>query len=288
MMGSPSKFPLQLVLILWVLLIETESIFSLSLCRRRCGDLGIEYPFGIDDGCGSLEYRSLFVCSNNNTQLELRTPTGRYVVANISYDPHDPHVIISDPSMWTCGSQLPLSHSHQTFSLDTSKKFFISNTNTFLYFNCNRSSVLLQPQSESESESVCDTNNYLCKKLGDCLTRTQHASCCSYYPRTSDSLRFMVENCESYTAMYSNVGPAFGIRLNYEIPITANTHCLSCRRGGGSCGYHTQFSNFLCLCDHNNLTASSSCSALDHHSHVAVAVAAIGVVGMIGAGFVLV
>ncbi|KAG2323717.1 hypothetical protein Bca52824_006445 [Brassica carinata] len=69
------------------------------LCRSSCGDIPINYPFGIDDGCGSPYYRHMLICSDNNTKLELRTPSGKYPVKSISYS--DPHLLVSDPFMWT-------------------------------------------------------------------------------------------------------------------------------------------------------------------------------------------
>uniref|UniRef100_A0A0D6R3I2 Wall-associated receptor kinase galacturonan-binding domain-containing protein n=1 Tax=Araucaria cunninghamii TaxID=56994 RepID=A0A0D6R3I2_ARACU len=284
-----------------VLLIEAAA--QSSLCRTSCAGLSIQYPFGIDDGCGSVDYRSLLVCTND-TLLELRTPTGRYPVKNISYD--EPHIIISDPSMWSCkaGAKLPQS---QSFSLDVSRKFSLSNLNTFLYFKCNESSVLVQPQlryCESQPrrcETLCDTNNYLCNNLPGCPKALSGASCCSYYPRTSDSLRLMIENCESYTSVYweiSNVSgaytqlPAYGIRLNYEIPII--THCLNCQddgRGGGTCGYDTQFGNFTCLCRNKNVTTyCPEHGRLQHLSRarvVAGTVVGVAVGGMIAAGVII-
>lgn len=275
-----------------------------SLCRTSCGDLPIQYPFGIDDGCGSFEYRSLLVCTND-TKLELSTPTGRYIVKNISYV--NPHIIISDPSMWSCSAGDDLPHS-TSFSLDISRKFSISNFNTFLYFNCNASSVLVKPQPSdcedqtSRCESVCDSNNYLCKTLPDCPKTLSKVSCCSYYPRTSDSLRLMLQNCESYTSIYWDITnasgnafynqiPAYGIRLNYENLST--NHCLSCQYDGygrGTCGYETEFGNFLCLCSDMNVTTYCSDHGHLHHKTarvIAGTVVGVSVGGLISAGVVI-
>lgn len=290
--------------IVFLVILLNEATAQSGLCRRSCAGLSIQYPFGIDDGCGSLEYRSLLVCSDRNTTLELRTPTGIYPVRNISYD--DLHIIIADPSMWSCsaGNKLPQS---QRFSLDISTKFSLSNLNNFLYFNCNESSVLVKPQlSYCESqpqrcESLCDSSNALCQNLPFCSKALSGVSCCSYYPRTSDSLRLMLENCESYTSIYWDISnasgaynqiPAYGIRLNYEVPIT--THCLNCQNdgdGGGICGYDTQSASFLCLCSDQNVT--TYCSDHNHLNHLSrarvVAGTVVGVMvgGTIAAGVII-
>eukprot|EP01018_Ginkgo_biloba_P010019 Gb_31664 [translate_table: standard] len=274
-----------------------------SLCRTSCAGLSIQYPFGIDDGCGSSEYRTLLVCTND-TKLELRTPSGRYLVKNISYD--DPHIVISDPSMWSCsaGNKLPQSRS---FSLDVSTKFSISTLNNFLYFNCNKSSVLVQPElsycvsQPKRCESLCDSSNYLCNNLPNCPRALSKTSCCSYYPRTSESLRLMLGSCESYTSIYLeltnasapyNEIPAYGIRLNYEIPIT--THCLNCQNdenGGGTCGYETEFAGFVCLCKDKNTTSyCTDRGYLQHRSRgrvLAGTIAGVTVGGMIAVGVII-
>lgn len=49
--------------------------------------------------------------------------------------------------------------------------------------------------------------------------------------------------------------PEYGIRIDFEIPVT--TLCLQCqdtRKGGGMCGFDTQSQGFLCLCDGRNAT----------------------------------
>ena len=85
-------------------------------CRTSCGTIPISYPFGIDDGCGSPYYRHILVCSDSGF-LELRTPSGRYQVRSISYS--DPHMIVTDPFMWSCQDGHHF-RATRPFSLDTS------------------------------------------------------------------------------------------------------------------------------------------------------------------------
>eukprot|EP00252_Welwitschia_mirabilis_P021378 TRINITY_DN5473_c0_g1_i1.p1 TRINITY_DN5473_c0_g1~~TRINITY_DN5473_c0_g1_i1.p1 ORF type:complete len:350 (-),score=27.27 TRINITY_DN5473_c0_g1_i1:466-1515(-) len=276
------------------------------LCRRSCGDLQIKYPFGIDDGCGTVEYRSRLVCTREK-KLQLRTPTGTYQVKNISYE-RGPHMIISDSSMWSCsaGGSLPES---QIFRLDASTKFSISVLNNFLFFNCNESFVMVQTQptycqsQPTRCASICDNGNRLCLNLPACpRSLPAHVSCCSYFPRTSDSIRLMLQYCKSYTSIFWDISqasgttygvPSYGIRLNFEVPVTSRCRqCQDKRLGGGTCGFETDSGNFTCLCSGGN--SSTFCTDRGHFKHeshpraTAIAGTVIGltVVAMVAAGAV--
>ncbi|KAJ0964963.1 hypothetical protein J5N97_026101 [Dioscorea zingiberensis] len=101
-------------------------------------------------------------------------------------------------------------------------------------------------------------------------------SCCSYYPKAAASLRLMLRQCESYTSIYwrdmasSSFGPydqspEFGIRVDFEIPVT--TRCLHCRdpeKGEGTCGFDTATRNFLCLCQETNVTTYCTDPGMSH------------------------
>lgn len=147
---------------------------------------------------------------------------------------------MSDPSMWSCsvGDELP----HSTiFTLDISRNFSISNLNNFLYFNYNAFSSLVEPQHSncedetSRYEFICDRNNYLSKSLPNSPNFLSKVSCRTYYPWTLDSLRLMLQNCESYTRIYWDITNAcwnafynqihvYDIRLNYKN--LRKNHCV--------------------------------------------------------------
>ncbi|CAK9137248.1 unnamed protein product [Ilex paraguariensis] len=276
-------------------LIETQS----SLCRTSCGDIPINYPFGIDDGCGSPLYRHILVCSNSE-QLELRTPSGRYPVRNISYS--DPHILVYDPFLWNCqdGNNF---RPTRPFSLDTSTHLSLSPQNDYLFFNCSETDVIIEPKPifcerfPDRCDSTCDSASYLCRHLPECASALRGSSCCSYYPKATESLRLMLKYCATYTSVYwRNLGvtppydqvPEYGIRVDFDIPVT--TRCLQCQdvsKGGGTCGFDTRTQSFLCFCDKRNVTTyckDHNFSPQKRSGVVAGSVTAVSVAGAIGIG----
>ncbi|KAL5990110.1 hypothetical protein ACLOJK_011007 [Asimina triloba] len=247
-----------------------------TLCRTSCGRIPIRYPFGVDDGCGSPYYRSILACTNST--LEFRTPSGRYPVLRVAYD--DPHIVISDPSMWKCSDG---AHFRPTlpFSLDTSTRFTLSPQNDYLFFGCDVNSIIVRPKpafcehNPDSCASSCDSASYLCRNLPECPSALgqrapsrYYAPCCSYYPKASESLRMMLEHCATYTTVHWKVlsvappydqVPEYGIRIDFDIPVT--TRCLQCQdveKGGGVCGFDVQSQNLLCLCSEGNTTSYCS------------------------------
>ncbi|KAJ8616756.1 hypothetical protein MRB53_036128 [Persea americana] len=266
-------------LLQFLLLSPSTTTAQSTFCRTFCGDIPIHYPFGIDDGCGSPYYRNILVCHPNSTTLELRTPSGRYPVRRIRYD--DPHIVVSDPFMWSCrdGNRFRPS---RPFSLDTSTHFTLSSKNDYLFFNCNPDSVIVEPRTSfcdrnpDRCDSACDSASYLCRNIPECPSALgQRTSCCSYYPKATESLRLMLERCASYASVYWKVVgavppydqvPEYGIRIDFEIPVT--TRCLQCqdtRKGGGTCGFDTETQGFLCLCDGRNVTSYCADRSISQH-----------------------
>uniref|UniRef100_A0A7N0TRT6 non-specific serine/threonine protein kinase n=1 Tax=Kalanchoe fedtschenkoi TaxID=63787 RepID=A0A7N0TRT6_KALFE len=253
-----------------------------SLCRTFCGPIPINYPFGIDDGCGSPYYRRVLACSDAG-QLHLRTPSGNYPVQSISYS--DPHILVSDPDMWTCQDGDSFRPT-KAFSLDTSTHLSLSRKNEYLFFNCSQERVIIEPKPffcdrfPEKCDSTCDSASYLCRHMPDCGSSSLIlSSCCSYYPKATESLRLMLNYCTTYTSVYwesigvtptqadSHQVPQYGIRVDFDIPVTAR--CLQCqdtRKGsGGSCGFDTQTESFSCLCQDGNVT--TYCKDPGSHQH---------------------
>ncbi|KAJ8549761.1 hypothetical protein K7X08_033468 [Anisodus acutangulus] len=266
------------------------------ICRSSCGDLPIQYPFGIDDGCGSPYYRHILVCTGG--QLQLRTPSGRYPVRNLSYT--DPHILVTDPLMWNCldGDNF---RPTRPFSLDTSTHFTLSPENDYLFFDCSESDVLVEPKPmfcerfPDQCDSTCDSSSYLCRHMPECPSSLRSSSCCSYYPKATESLRLMLKHCASYTSVYwRNLGstpafdqaPEYGIRVDFDIPVT--TRCLQCQdtaKGGGTCGFDAETQDFLCLCDKGNSTTYCNDRTSSHRRGVVAGTAtAVSVAGAFGIG----
>lgn len=253
------------ILLLLVIIQLIDLTFS-TLCRTSCGDIPIQYPFGIEDGCGSPYYRYILTCSSDSEKLELRTPSGRYKVHSINYD--DPHILVTDPFMWRCEDGENYRPTTTPFSLDTSTRFKLSPQNEYIFFNCSEENVIVKPKPMfcEHCDSTCDSASYLCRHLPGCsLFASSSFSCCSYYPKATESLRLMLEYCTSYTSVYwRNVGapqpydqvPQYGIRVDFDIPVT--NRCLQCqdlsKDGGGTCGFDTESQSFICLCKEGNFT----------------------------------
>ncbi|XP_010057906.2 uncharacterized protein LOC104445690 [Eucalyptus grandis] len=293
---SPAlHFQITHLLVFFIILAPAQSI---SHCRTSCGAIPIHYPFGIDDGCGSPYYRHLLVCSDTGN-LELRTPSGRYPVRNISYT--DPHILLIDPFMWNCLDRDNFRPT-RAFSLDTSTHLSLSPQNDYLFFNCSEEDVIIEPKPmfceryPDRCDSSCDSSSYLCRHLPQCPSALRSSSCCSYYPKATESLRLMLRYCASYTSVYwRNIGAGpydqiaeYGIRVDFDIPVT--TRCLTCQdnlKSGGTCGFDTQTESFLCICEGRNGTASCKDRSISGHSKTAViagSVTAVSGAGAIGIG----
>lgn len=260
------RLHLHVLMVLLVILAWPSSIFVAGgLCRDSCGDIPVRYPLGIDDGCGSPYYRNMLTCADNTT-LRLRTPSGTYPVSGTDYA--DAHLVVTDPSMWTC--KRPFTSIHAApFSLDTSTRFSLSPRNDHLFFNCDEDRVIVEPRpavcerDPERCDSACDSAGYLCRNLPGCrgALEENNMTCCVYRPRAAESLRVMLRHCEAYTSVYWRaVGdkfppydtvPDYGVRVDFEIPVT--TRCLKCqdqRRGAnGTCGFDPVTRDFICICD---------------------------------------
>lgn len=254
------------------------------LCRESCGDIPVRYPLGIDDGCGSPYYRNMLTCADNAT-LRLRTPSGTYPVGGADYS--DPHLVVTDPSMWTCARPFTSVHA-APFSLDTSTRFSLSPRNEYLFFDCDEARVIVAPRPAScdrypgRCDSACDSAGYLCRNLPGCaLEEGSNLSCCAYRPRAAESLRAMLRHCGAYTSVYWRAAgdrsfppydqvPAYGVRVDFEVPVT--TRCLQCqdkRRGdGGTCGFDPATRDFVCICGdgRNSTTDCAGASGTVHAS----------------------
>ncbi|KAF6157330.1 hypothetical protein GIB67_004268, partial [Kingdonia uniflora] len=188
-----------------------------------CGDIPINYPFSIKDGCGSPYYRHLLICSNCG-ELQLRTSSGRYPILNITYS--DPHIIVFDPFMWNCkdGDNF---RPTRPFRLDTSTHLSLSSQINYLFFNCNKNNVRVKPklsfceQFTDRCDLACDSASYLCRNLPDyplALGTYGRSSYYSYCLKAAEFLRLMLRYCVSYTQQSLRFMLILGDASMFEMP----------------------------------------------------------------------
>ncbi|KAK4388345.1 UNVERIFIED_CONTAM: hypothetical protein Sradi_2558500 [Sesamum radiatum] len=222
-----------------------------SLCRTFCNNIPINYPFGIDDGCGAPQFRRMLNCSA--TDLFFLTPSGSYKIQTIDYNKKT--VVIFDPSMSTCSILQP----HHDFIMTEIQSATIppSPDTIFVLMNCSIDSPVL-----NHYRSLCfNFSGHSCDELyGSCtsfklfhILSNATPPCCF---TTYDTVRFMSMNildCTHYTSVYNvdalkGVGPLdwlYGIKLSYSLP---DLGCERCAKSGGTCGFDVETQVFVCIC----------------------------------------
>ncbi|XP_057806132.1 uncharacterized protein LOC131021069 [Salvia miltiorrhiza] len=227
------------------------SAAATSLCRNFCNNIPINYPFGIDDGCGAAQFRRMLNCSA--TGLFFLTPSGSYKVQTIDYNKKN--LVIFDPSMSTCSILQP----HHDFLMTDIQSATIppSPDTLFLLMNCSIDSPLLNHYRYlcfNFSGHSCDELYGSCTsfKLFHMLSNTTPPCCFTTY----DTVKYMSINildCTHYTSVYNvdsleGVGPLdwlYGIKLSYSLP---ELGCDRCAKSGGACGFDVETQGFTCIC----------------------------------------
>lgn len=221
-----------------------------TLCRSFCGTIPINYPFGVDDGCGAPQFRQMLNCTGD---LFFMTTSGRYKVQSIDYQKKT--MVVYDPAMSTCSILQP----HHDFIMTDIQSVVIPPTSdtVFALLNCSVDSPVL-----NHYKNLCfNFSGHSCDELyGSCnafrifhsLTNSSPPCCFTGY----DTVKYMSMNildCTHYTTVINTdnlkgVGPpdwVYGIKLSYSAP---DTGCERCTRSGGACGYDTETGVMLCLC----------------------------------------
>lgn len=234
-----------------------------SSCRDFCNSIPIKYPFGIEDGCGSPQFRHMLNCSA--TDLFFQTPSGNYKVQSIDYDKKS--LTIYDPSMSTCSILQP----HHDFVMSDIQNAIIppSYDTVFVLMNCSIDSPVLNHYKNlcfNFSDHSCDELYGTCTsfKLFHLLSNSTPPPCCF---TAYDTVRYMSMNildCTHYTTVYNTdnlkgVGPLdwlYGIRLSYSVP---DTGCGRCSRSGGTCGFDVETEGMLCICSAAGNNATREC-----------------------------
>ncbi|KAG7577601.1 Wall-associated receptor kinase galacturonan-binding domain [Arabidopsis thaliana x Arabidopsis arenosa] len=237
-------------------------------CRTLCGNIPINYPFGIDGGCGSPQFKGMFNCS---TDLFFTTPSGSYKVQSIDYEKKT--MVIFDPAMSTCSILQP----HHDFKLADIQNALIrpSYDTVFALFNCSNDSPVHNRYRNlcfNAAGHSCDELYSSCTSFrifnttspsGNSTIHTTPYCCFTSY----DTVRVMSMNildCSHYTTVIDNgkmrgVAPldwSYGIELSYSAP---EIGCDRCRKSGGTCGFDAETEIFLCQCSGSNNNPTREC-----------------------------
>lgn len=240
-------------------------VVSLSQCRTTCNNnIPINYPFGIDDGCGSPSYRKMLNCSTND--LFFLTPSGNYKVQSIDYAKKT--LTIYDPAMSTCSILQP----HHDFIMSDIQSVIMppSPDTIFALLNCSIDSPIL-----NHYKSLCfNFSGHSCDELyGGCTSfRLFHMAVNSTMPPCCftgyDTVKYMSMNildCTHYTTVYNTdnlkgvvpIDWVYGMKLSYSLP---ETGCERCGKSGGTCGFDVETQGMLCLCSGNS-NATRECAS---------------------------
>ncbi|KAG9459910.1 hypothetical protein H6P81_004418 [Aristolochia fimbriata] len=252
-MEATSITRLLLLLPLLLLLAVALRALPLPVCRNNCGPIAINYPFGLDDGCGSPEFRRMLNCSAPD--LFFLTPSGSYKVRSIDYDKQT--VVMYDPGMSTCNALQP----HHDFVLSDLQAVVVppSSDTVFALLNCSIDSPVL-----NRYRSLCfNFSGHSCDELYAACTSFQMFNvttgtgrfppCCFTDFSTVKFMSMNILDCSHYTTVYGaddlkGIGPmdwSYGIELSYTIP---NAGCEHCAKTGGTCGYNTETEGMICIC----------------------------------------
>uniref|UniRef100_A0A7N0T7N8 non-specific serine/threonine protein kinase n=1 Tax=Kalanchoe fedtschenkoi TaxID=63787 RepID=A0A7N0T7N8_KALFE len=230
-------------------------------CKKFCGNIPVNFPFGLDDGCGAPQYRHMLNCSSNG--LFFATPSGQYKVQSINYA--DKTVSIYDPSMSTCSILQP---PHEFSMTDVQYAVIPPSPDTlFILVNCSVDSPVLNHYASlcfNASGHSCDELYASCNsfRLFHLMVNKTTPCCFTRY----STLRFMSLNildCSHYTSVYDEIegsGPLdwkYGMRLSYSAP---ESGCGKCVKSGGTCGFDTDTEGMLCICS-SFVNSSSQCPA---------------------------
>ncbi|KAL6535651.1 hypothetical protein OROMI_027025 [Orobanche minor] len=246
--SPPPPFILTISII--VFLLHASPVLS-AICRSSCNNIPINYPFGIDDGCGAPEFHGMLNC--NSTDLFFLTPSGSYKIRTIDYATNT--VVIFDPSMSTCSVLQP----HHDFIMTEIQSTTIppSPDTVFALMNCSIDSPVLNRYRSlcfNFSGHSCDELYSACTsfKLFHLLSNATPPCCFTRY----DTVKYMAMNildCTHYTSVYdvdesTGVGPLdwlYGIKLTYGVPASG---CERCAKYGGTCGFDVETLGFACIC----------------------------------------
>ncbi|KAK4339087.1 hypothetical protein RND71_040549 [Anisodus tanguticus] len=249
---------------------NTYSYGHAYTCRSYCGNLTIDYPFALQQGCGHHGYRDLLFCINN--VLMLHISSGSYRVVDIDYAYRS--LTLDEPHMSTCTS-IMLGKQGNGFVVERWREPYLSPMvdNVFMLLHCKAESPLFQGFSgkhlpcRNVAGMGCD-EYYGCPAWSLIGTGSAYGSgppqCCATAYESIKDVNLTRLDCQGYSSAYNMAplrlaGPdkwSYGIRVKYSVQGNDTLFCKACEATGGSCGYHVNDFSSLCMCGSWNSTSN--------------------------------
>ncbi|KAG9449862.1 hypothetical protein H6P81_009827 [Aristolochia fimbriata] len=241
-------------------------------CRSYCGNLTVDYPFGLQPGCGHGGFRDLLFCVND--ALMLHIASGSYRVADIDYAYRA--LTLLDPDMSTCDRIAPGGKGKgkgkgNGFVVEPWRAPYLTPTpdNLFMLLGCRAESPLFQgfPGKHLPCRNVSGMS---CEDYLDCPAwdpRPRNGGpgappeCCGVPFEAIRAINLTRLRCAGYSSAFS-VAPlkvkgasewAYGIRVGYSV---GGEFCRECEATAGVCGYDGVAFQDLCICDGWNSTTN--------------------------------
>lgn len=250
----------------------TTADIHINKCRSYCGNITIDYPFAIQQGCGHPGFRDLLFCVNDFLMFHISS--GSYRVLEIDYAYQS--LTLHDAHMSTCDNMV-LGGKGNGFVVEQWRAPYFNPTadNVFMLIGCSAKSPLFQgfPGQHLPCRNVsgmgCD-DYYRCPSwslVGRKRTAPMYGSgppeCCAVAFESIKMINLTKLECEGYASAYSLAplkidGPSewsYGIRVKYSVQ-GGDQFCRACEATGGTCGFGTDGVRQLCMCGSVNSTSN--------------------------------
>ncbi|KAK3135588.1 hypothetical protein QOZ80_5BG0420730 [Eleusine coracana subsp. coracana] len=260
----------------------TAANVPITTCRSFCGNITVDYPFGLHPGCGHAGLRDLLFCVNGALMLHLSS--GSYRVLDVDYAYRG--LTLHDPAMSDCRAlDRSAAGRGNGFVVETWREAYLSPDpdNAFLLLGCRATSPLFQgfPDRHLPCRNVSGIgchDYYACPAWDDYYDNNGRRTsrddappeCCAVPWAAIRAVNVSRLECEGYSSAYSlapvratggAAGWAYGIRVGWALPEANRGFCGACRATGGACGHHMESHADLCLCGGWNST--SNCDSSD-------------------------
>ncbi|XP_021773894.1 uncharacterized protein LOC110737853 [Chenopodium quinoa] len=277
----------------FALLIQASLLLPLSLgynhansCRSYCGNITIDYPFGVKYGCGHPGYRDLLYCVND--VLMFHISSGSYRVLDIDYTFQA--LTLHDPHLSTC-NKIVLESRGNGFVVEPWRKPYLTPTpdNAFLLLGCTRNSPLFKGFPSNKHLPCRNISGLGCEDYYRCpawgsigptevglVAGLGPPECCAVAfdeVGSVQGINLTKLECQAYSSVY-NLAPlrvdgphewSYGIRVKYSIQ-GHDAFCRSCEATKGTCGYKGSDDSGiteLCMCDTWNSTANCESTSVE-------------------------